>query len=81
MYAARAERLRRLRQRPDTLAAVKLHYGKHVDDFIADWGVTVDPRNALQRPPREVLMPFVLFPKQMEWVRWVMELAQNRESG
>jgi phage terminase large subunit len=77
VYAARAERLRRLRERPDTLAAVKHHYAEN----IADWAVTIDPRNALRRPPRDVLMPFVLFRKQSDWVRWVLDLARNRESG
>jgi len=26
-------------------------------------------------------MPFLLFPKQFEWVRWVLDLARHRESG
>lgn len=81
VYVARAERLRRLRERPDTLTALRAYYAEHVAEFVDQWGVTADPRNALLQPPRPVLMPFVLFPKQLEWVRWALELARNRESG
>lgn len=81
VYAARAARLARLRAQPDLLPALKAHYAENVATFIADWGITVDPRNAFLKPARPVVMPFVLFEKQVAWVNWVMELARNRESG
>src|SRR6185437_14717631 len=81
VYAERAERLRRLRARPETLSALRAFYSEHIADFIHDWGTTSDPRNALRQPPRETLMPFLLFPKQREWVEWVLGLAKAREAG
>ena len=81
IYANRAARLQRLRAQPELLPALRAYYAEHVGEFIADWGTTVDPRNAFLRPARPVQMPFCLFPKQAEWVKWVMELAHNRESG
>ena len=81
IYAERAERLRRMRGRPETLSALKSFYSEHIAEFIADWGVTADPRNALRHPPRETLMPFLLFPKQREWVEWVLDRARAREPG
>jgi phage terminase large subunit len=57
-------------------------------DFINDWGVTVDPRNAGTGLP--VVMPFVLFPRQREFIeflcdRWVAQddgiLVKSRDCG
>lgn len=81
VYAQRAARLARIRSRPDLLAGVRAWYSEHIADFICDFGVTADPRLALLHPPRDVLMPFLLFPKQRLWVQWVLELARGKRSG
>ena len=81
VHARRVERLMRLRSTPGAIEALKSYYADHIAEFIADWGVTADPRNALLAPPRPVLMPFVLFPKQREWVEWLLERARRREPG
>jgi hypothetical protein len=80
-YIARAERLARIGARPDILPGVRAWYAAHLDAFIDDFGVTADPRLALLTPPRDVLMPFLLFPKQRAWVNWVLDLARNKEAG
>src|SRR6185503_20548727 len=52
----------------------------HVADFINDWGVTFDPRNLALNLPSKI--PFVLFPKQREWVDWVCNyLWKNNKDG
>ena len=62
--------LRELRAHPEDLAALKTYYANNYADFISDWGVTYEPRNAEKKLP--TLIPFVLFPKQREWVDWVI---------
>jgi phage terminase large subunit len=79
IWATRIERLAKLRGNPELLAACKLYYRDNIADFINDWGVTVNPKNAVLKLP--VQMPFILFPKQREFVSWVIERMKNQESG
>ena len=51
----------------------------HMDDFINDWGVTVDPRNVEVDLP--ATMPFVMFPKQREWVHFIVRKWRERKPG
>lgn len=79
----RIENLQRLRQEiardPSVLDDLKAYYRENPADFIDDWGVTYDPRNAeIGRP---TYVPFILFPKQREWIDWVMARWRNREPG
>src|SRR4249919_711734 len=76
-YEARSERLKRLRADPALLAGVKAHYAEHPADFIHDWGMTFDPRNAEIGLPTTV--PFLLFPKQREFVEFVRRKWLARE--
>lgn len=75
VYRARAERLAAIRQSPAVLEALRLHYKWNPDDFINDWGCTFEVRNPERGLP--ALVPFILFPKQREWVRKVMECWRN----
>ena len=77
VYAERAERLKRLRADPALLAGVKAHYAEHPADFIHDWGMTFDPRNAEVKLPTTV--PFLLFPKQREFIDFVHRKWLARE--
>lgn len=79
IFQARLDRLQRLREDPALMAGVRAWYRDHPDDFINDWGVTFDPRNKDIGLPSVV--PFVLFPKQREWIQWVVERWRNREPG
>jgi phage terminase large subunit len=81
VFAARAASLRRLRANPAALPALKAYYRETVADFINDWGVTADPRNALLTPLRPVVLPFLLSPKQRECVEWIIDRARSREPG
>lgn len=61
--------LTQLRNDPVLLSAFKQHYKTHPADFINDWGMTFDPRNVeLDLNP---VMPFVLWPRQREFVEWI----------
>lgn len=79
VWRKRLERLAKIRSSPEHLLASKIYYKDHIADFIEDWGVTVDPRNAGTNRP--VIMPFVLFPKQREFVDFVMAQWRAEENG
>lgn len=70
VFRARAERLAKLRANPALLEALKLHYKHNPDDFICDWGCTFEVRNPERGLPS--LIPFILFPRQREWVKEVV---------
>jgi phage terminase large subunit len=71
IYRERIERLERLRQHPSMLPALKEYYRDNPVEFICDWAATADPRNAEIGLP--VIMPFLLFDRQKEFVRWVYD--------
>src|SRR4029077_15661830 len=79
--ARRVQKLRRLRANPTAVPALRVYYRENPWQFICDYGVTTDPRNALLTPPQPVMLPFLLFPKQIECVRWILARAQAREPG
>lgn len=79
IYQMRANALKRIRADPDQLPALKAYYREHPAQFIMDWGTTVDPRNLERKLP--AVVPFILFPKQIAWVDWVMEGWRGGEGG
>jgi phage terminase large subunit len=80
VLAERGERLKRLRaMKPVELLAIKEFYREHPVEFINDWGMTSDPRNVEVGLP--VNIPFLLFPKQAEFVEWVYDRWRAREDG
>lgn len=82
IYQKRIERLRKLRdpeRGADYVNACRVYYHDHPIDFIEDWGCTVDPRNAGTSKP--MLMPFVLFPKQREFLQFIWDKWKGNESG
>jgi len=79
VFADRLKRLARIRSGELNLAQLRLHYRDQPADFINDWGVTIDPRNAeVERP---VMVPFILFDRQREWCDWVMRHWRDRKPG
>lgn len=83
IWKRRIERKARLRSDPRYLQACRLYYPNHIADFIQDWGVTVDPRNAKPGSGKKkpVLMPMILFPKQREFIDWLMLRWQRSDVG
>lgn len=79
VYRDRLARLERLRADPGLLPGVRAWYRDHPDDLINDWGMTYDPRAASAGRPTE--MPFLLFPKQREFVRWTLDLWRGDRRG
>ena len=79
---SRVKRLDFLRKAPGGLQAAKGMYGSPWGfyDFLFDWGTILDPRLAAWGKDTEV--PFVLFPRQVEFLTWMQRLvtfpAENR---
>jgi hypothetical protein len=79
VFEWRAERLQRIRANPGALPALRTFYKDNPAQFIIDWGMTFDPRNVERNLPASI--PFLLFPKQEEWIVWFMERWRQQEPG
>lgn len=79
IYRDRTARLERIRADASILPGLKEFYRDNPVAFITDWGMTFDPRNAeIGLPPT---MPFVLFPKQADFIAWLRDRWLAREDG
>lgn len=78
-WAERTERLERIRQDPALVPPLWEFYKEHPCDFIHDWGCTFDPR--LLELGVDALVPFLLFPKQEEFIDWSVARWKGREDG
>lgn len=79
VFECRVENLKRIRSDPSCLPALNKFYQLNPAQFIIDWGCTADPRNVAKKLP--AVIPFLLYPKQEEWVHWVEERLAKEESG
>lgn len=79
VYEERSKRLQRIRTTPGMLDGLKAYYKDHPADFINDWGLTFDPRMAEVGLP--TTMPFLLFPKQREFIEYLHRKWKAREDG
>lgn len=64
---------------PSKLSAYKLMYKHDPVKFIVELCETYDPRNAGLKKP--VYMPFVLFKRQEEFIRFVYECLKSEQNG
>lgn len=80
VIAARGKRLERLAAMPEPeFQALMAFYAHEPAQWINDWGWTFDPRNPERGLP--AVMPFLLFPKQVEAVEWLVSRWRAREDG
>lgn len=79
VFQTRIERLERMRQHPEIVARLWDYYAGRPADFISDWGMTFDPR--LAEKGLRTVVPFVLFPKQREFIDWNLARWLQREDG
>ena len=79
IFEQRAKKLQLLRSNPKLLEAARVHYSTNPWDFISDWGMTFEPRNVERGLIASI--PFVLWPKQDEYVRWVYSSWKDQERG
>lgn len=79
VYVERARRLENIRQKPEILAGLKEYYKENPVAFINDWGMTFDPRNIERDLP--AIVPFLMFPKQSDFIEWLRDRWRGREDG
>jgi phage terminase large subunit len=66
----------RIEQDPSLLPALRAYYADHPIQFIQDWGMTTDPRAA-----GNAKRPFVLFPRQVEMLQFILDRHAANEPG
>lgn len=87
VYECRAAVLNEIRSDTtgEVLKNLKLFYAEHPVQFIIDWGMTFDPRNAFKRDPTgkrlSTKFPFIPFAKQEELLYWMLDRMNNAEDG
>lgn len=79
VFQWRAERLERIRKEPECIPYLKAYYRDNPAQFITDWGMTFDPRNAASGLP--TIIPFLLFQAQEDWVSWFIDHWKNQNDG
>jgi phage terminase large subunit len=79
IFERRYNLLTKIRANPSLLPEYKAYYRDNPAQFILDWGMTFDPRNVERKLPSNI--PFILFPKQIEWVDWTVERWHQQEAG
>lgn len=79
VFQRRIERLNRIRAEPESLPALKLYYRDNPARFIRDWGTVLNAKNVERGLPS--VIPFILYPKQIEWVEWVMDHWRTQRPG
>lgn len=80
IFAERQRRIFELKENPSLIAGAKLYYSDKPIEFINDWCVTYDPRNA-PKPDKPTLMPFILFPIQEKGVHFISSCIKDQENG
>jgi len=79
VFEWRKERLLKIRNGLYSISLLKQFYRDNPGQFIIDWGITFDPRNIERGLPSYI--PFILFPRQEDYINWLMERWQNQEPG
>ncbi len=79
IYDWRMEQLKFIRAHPHKLPQLKAYYAEHIAQFIIDWGVTFDPREAERDRPTTI--PFILFEKQELWIDFFFRKWRERKPG
>lgn len=78
IYSIREDAIKRLLKKPGAVRPLLEYYRTHWAEFICDWGMTFDPRH---EDPERKHAPFILFPRQIEYVNWVYDRYTNRQPG
>lgn len=80
VYEWRLAQIKRIRSDAANLVGAKEYYRTRPVEFILHWCDTLDPRNA-GRMDATAYMPFILFPRQVELVEFLMAMLNDEECG
>ena len=70
IFEYRLDNLRKIQNTSGAVQALEIFYRENPAQFIIDWGVTYDPRNVERGLP--AVIPMLLFPRQEDWINWLM---------
>lgn len=79
VFEYRVKILNQIKDDKNAICALKKFYKQNPAQFIIDWGVTYDPRNVEKGLP--AICPFLLFPRQEEWINWFLDLWRRGKPG
>ena len=79
VWAWRQKQLLAMRANPVLLTGALEYYSTRPVEFITHWLDTYDPRNAGRGIP--AYMPFIMFEKQADFVRFLMAMIDDEENG
>lgn len=79
VYRRRSEMVIRMRKDPSMIPSLKEFFKSHPVEFIESFCMTFDPRNPERGLPATV--PFLLFPKQVEFIEWLQGHWKGRNDG
>jgi hypothetical protein len=79
IFATRQQRLLRIQKDPSLIIGAIAYYENHPIEFITHWCITYDPRNASQGMP--TVLPFILFQRQRELVKFLLECLDDQENA
>lgn len=79
VFAERARRLAKLMADAKTLQAAKIYYRDNPASFVNDWGMTYDPRKMIDGGLANI--PFVLWPRQVEYLEWLDDSYRQGRRG
>lgn len=79
VYAWRAQKRGEFAGNPAMVSSAKAYYATRPVEFILHWCSTFDPRNIPRGQPAKV--PFILFPKQAELIRFIVACFRGDASG
>jgi phage terminase large subunit len=78
-FAWRQKQILRIRSNPVLTHGAREFYRTHPVEFINHWCSTYDPRNAGGGTPAKI--PFIMFPRQREFVEFLFACIRAEESG
>ena len=79
VFSKRADLLTKIRSSDESLAAAKVYYRDNPWDFISDFGMTFDPRKLEMGQLANI--PFVLWPRQLDYVKWLHGKWKSGDRG
>jgi len=79
VFLSRVEMIQRMRADPSMVPALKKYFADHPVEFINAFLNTFDPRNPERGLP--AVVPFLLFPKQAEFIDWLLARWLGRGDG
>ena len=79
VFRQRLAFLAEIREHPECVPDLKLYYRDNPADFINDFGVTYDPRNAERDLPTTI--PLCCFDRQRQWIDWLLGHWRSQTPG